>query len=98
MYRNNIQIQFVLKNIYTKKIQFSSPFLYCIVAYQNVSKRIITILTNHIVWITSLRYVILYIKVKIDPNKGPALGSADKYTTLLSLAWPIKPGFLLPIF
>ena len=24
------------------------------------------------------------------PLKRPALGSADKYTTLLSLAWPIK--------
>ena len=30
--------------------------------------------------------------------KGPALGSAVKYTTLLSLAWPIKPVFHLQIF
>ena len=36
-----------------KKIHYRLPFLYCIVAYQNVSKRIISILTNHIVWITS---------------------------------------------
>ena len=27
------------------------------------------------------------------PLKGPSLGSADKYTTLLPLAWPIKPEF-----
>ena len=50
----------VLKNIYTKKINLSSPFLYCIVAYQNVSKIIISILTNHIVWITSLPYAISF--------------------------------------
>ena len=43
----------------------SSPFLYCIVAYQNVSKRIISILTNHIIWITSLRCVIFNIQVEI---------------------------------
>ena len=32
------------------------------------------------------------------PLKGPALGSAHKYTTLLPLAWPIKPVFHLQIF
>ena len=47
----------VLKNIYAKKIHLSSLLLYCIVAHQNVSKRIISILTNHIVWITSLRNI-----------------------------------------
>ena len=30
--------------------------------------------------------------------KGPALRSADKYTTLLPLAWPINPVFHLRIF
>ena len=30
--------------------------------------------------------------------KWPALGSVDKYTTLLPLAWPIKPVFYLQIF
>ena len=33
-----------------------------------------------------------------QPLKGPALGSADKYTTLLPLAWLIKPVFNLKIF
>ena len=33
-----------------------------------------------------------------QPLKGPALRSADKYTTLLPLAWPIKPVFHLQIF
>ena len=33
-----------------------------------------------------------------QPLKGPALGSADKYTTLLPLAWLIKPVFHLRIF
>ena len=32
------------------------------------------------------------------PLKGLALGSADKYTTLLPLAWLIKPVFHLQIF
>ena len=32
------------------------------------------------------------------PLKGPALGSADKYTSLLPLAWPIKPVFHLQFF
>ena len=32
------------------------------------------------------------------PLKGATLGSADKYTTLLPLAWPIKPVFHLHIF
>ena len=32
------------------------------------------------------------------PLKGPALGPTDKYTTLLPLAWPIKPVFHLRIF
>ena len=32
------------------------------------------------------------------PLKGPALRSADKYTTLLPLAWPIKPEFDWRIF
>ena len=30
--------------------------------------------------------------------KGPALGSADKYTTLLPLAWSIKPVIHLRVF
>ena len=30
--------------------------------------------------------------------KGPALESANKYTTLLLLPWPIKPVFHLRIF
>ena len=30
--------------------------------------------------------------------KGPILGSADRYTTLLPLAWPIKPFFHFRIF
>ena len=49
-----------------KKIHLSSAFLYCIIAYQNVSKRIISILTNHIIWITLLRYVIFNMQVEID--------------------------------
>ena len=32
------------------------------------------------------------------PLKWPVLGSADKYTTLLPLAWPIKPVFHLRMF
>ena len=32
------------------------------------------------------------------PLNGPALRSADKYTTLLLLAWLIKPIFDLQIF
>ena len=32
------------------------------------------------------------------PLKGPALGPANKYTTLLLLTWPIKPVFHLRIF
>ena len=32
------------------------------------------------------------------PLKGPALGSAGKYTTLLPLAWLIKPVLHLRIF
>ena len=32
------------------------------------------------------------------PLKEPPLGSADKYTILLPLAWPIKPVFHLRIF
>ena len=32
------------------------------------------------------------------PLKGPGLGSADKYTTLLLSAWPIKPVFQLQFF
>ena len=58
-------MQLVLKNIYTEEIHFSSPFLYSIVAYQNVSKIVISTLTNHIVRITFLRYVILNIQVEI---------------------------------
>ena len=30
--------------------------------------------------------------------KGPVLGPADKYTTLLPLTWPIKPFFHFRIF
>ena len=33
-----------------------------------------------------------------QPLKGPALGSADKYTALFPLAWLIKPVFHLQIF
>ena len=32
------------------------------------------------------------------PLKGPALGSADKDTTLLPLVWSIKPVFHLRIY
>ena len=33
-----------------------------------------------------------------QPLKGPTSGSANKYTTLLLLAWPIKPVFHLKCF
>ena len=33
-----------------------------------------------------------------QPFKGSALGSADKYITLLTLAWSMKPVFHLQIF
>ena len=33
-----------------------------------------------------------------QPLKWPTLGSADKYTTLLPLVWPIKPVFHLEFF
>ena len=33
-----------------------------------------------------------------QPLKGPTLGSADKYTTLLPLAWLIKLVFHLQFF
>ena len=85
MYHNNIQIQLVLKSMYKKKIHLSWSIRYCIIAYQNVSKRIISILTNHCLNNFVALHNIQYTS-GIQPLKGPALGSADKYTTLLLLA------------
>ena len=70
----------VPKNIYTKKIHFSLPILYCVVVYQNVSKtknwhinqsyRLNDFITLHNIQHASGN----------PPLKGPTLGSADKYT------------------
>ena len=58
-------------------------FLYCIVGYR----------LNNFVTLRSIQHA-----SGNGSLKGPTLGSADKYTTLLPLAWPIKPAFHLRVF
>ena len=81
-----------------KKIHLSLPFLYCIGAYQNVKQKN----NQHINQSYRLSNFVKLLNIQRTsrnrPLKGPTLGSADKYTTLLPLAWPIKSGFSLANF
>ena len=84
-------------NSYTKTIHLSLPFLYCIIAYQNVSKRIISILANHIVWITLLHYILLNIQVEIGQLINTLLcfhylGQLTKFSLFSYFFWSKKVG------